>query len=76
MPNKFQPGDAVERITTATLTSGTVEAGDVGVVCRRISSTSYAVFYKDMPKCVLQFEHVLQKSTRPPPACPPGTPGC
>jgi hypothetical protein len=76
MANKFQPGDAVERVTSATLVAGTVEAGDVGRVCRQVSSTAYAVFYKGMPKCVLQFEHMLQRSTQRPPACPPGTPGC
>lgn len=76
MPNKFRVGDAVERVSTAALASGDVSQGQVGRVCRRISSMSYAVFYSGMPQCVLQMESSLRASSRPPPSCPPGTPGC
>lgn len=76
MPNKFSPGDAVERISTGSLVAGTVKKGLVGVVCRQISDTHYAVFFTGMPKCVTQLETSLQSSEQKPPKCPPNTPGC
>ena len=76
MPNKFRVGDAVERVTAATLSSGEVGQGQVGRVCRKISPVSYAVFFNGMPRCVMQMESSLRASTKASPTCPPGTPGC